>query len=58
MRSLLYHEQERDIITVDPVHEQIKKPSMKNTRKEERERSCEHTSHKPDSPAPVQVSDH
>jgi hypothetical protein len=31
---------------------------MKNTWKEERGRSCEHTSQKPDSPAPVQVSDH
>jgi hypothetical protein len=31
---------------------------MKNTRKEERERSCERTSQKSDSPAPVQVSDH
>jgi hypothetical protein len=31
---------------------------MKNTRKEEREWSCERTSQKPDSPAPVQVSDH
>jgi hypothetical protein len=31
---------------------------MKNTRKEERERSCERTSQKPDSTAPVQVSDH
>jgi hypothetical protein len=36
----------------------MKKPSMKNTRKEERERSCERTSQKPDSPAPVKVSDH
>jgi hypothetical protein len=31
---------------------------MKNTRKEECERLCERTSQKPDSPAPVQVSDH
>jgi hypothetical protein len=31
---------------------------MKNTRKEERERSFERTSQKPDSLAPVQVSDH
>jgi hypothetical protein len=54
MRSPLYHEQEEDLFTVDPVHEQIKKSSMKNTRKEE----CERTSQKPDSPAPVQVSDH
>jgi hypothetical protein len=36
----------------------MKKSSMKNTRKEECERSCERTSQKPDSPAPVQVSDH
>jgi hypothetical protein len=36
----------------------MKKPSMKNTRKEEHERSCERTSQKPDSSAPVQVSDH
>jgi hypothetical protein len=58
MRSPLYHEQEGDLLTVDPVHEQMKKPSMKNTWKEEREWSCECTSQKPDSPAPVQVSDH
>jgi hypothetical protein len=31
---------------------------MKNTRKEEHEWSCDRTSQKPDSPAPVQVSDH
>jgi hypothetical protein len=31
---------------------------MKNTRKEEREWSCERTSQKPDSLTPVQVSDH
>jgi hypothetical protein len=31
---------------------------MKNTRKEERKRSCERTSQKPDSAAPVQVLDH
>jgi hypothetical protein len=31
---------------------------MKNTRKEEREQLCERTFQKPDSPAPVQVSDH
>jgi hypothetical protein len=36
----------------------MKKSSMKITRKEERERSCERTSQKPNSPAPVQVSDH
>jgi hypothetical protein len=58
MRSPLYHEQEEDLFTVDPVHEKMKKPSMKNTWKEERERSCKRTSQKPDSPAPVQVSDH
>jgi hypothetical protein len=56
MRSPLYHEQEGDLLTVDPMHEQMKKPSMKNTWKEERERSCERTSQKPDSPTPV--SDH
>jgi hypothetical protein len=58
MRSSLYHEQEGDLLTVDHVHEKMKKPSMKNTRKEERERSCERTFQKPDSPAPVHVSDH
>jgi hypothetical protein len=31
---------------------------MKNTRKEERKQSCERTSQKPDSAAPVQVLDH
>jgi hypothetical protein len=31
---------------------------MKNMRKEERERSCERTSQKPNSPVPVHVSDH
>jgi hypothetical protein len=58
MRSPLYHEQEGDLLIVDPVHEQMKKPSMKNTRKEEHEQSCERTSQKPDSPTPMQVSDH
>jgi hypothetical protein len=58
MISLLYHEQKKDLLTMNHVHEQMKKPSMKSTRKEERERSCERTSQKPDSPTPVQVSDH
>jgi hypothetical protein len=58
MTSPLYHEQEVDLFTVNLVHEKMKKPLMKNTRKEERERSCERTSQKPDSSAPVQVSDH
>jgi hypothetical protein len=36
----------------------MKKSSIKNTWKEERERSCERTFQKSDSPAPVQASDH
>jgi hypothetical protein len=58
MRSPLYHEQKGDLLTVDPVHKHMKKPSMKNTWKKEHERSCEHTSQKSDSLAPVQVSNH
>jgi hypothetical protein len=58
MISLLYHEQKKDLLTMNHVHEQMKKSSMKSTRKEERERSCERTSQKSDSPTPVHASDH